>query len=78
VSPSLLQDIRKFIALCPSDFRINTEVTYLLVGWRPPAIAFYRLNDGIKIIKCDVSSVTLSSHSNAEITSRPLTIWVLH
>jgi hypothetical protein len=61
-----------------SDFRINTEVTYLLVGWRPPAIAFYRLNDGIKIVKCYVPAFTLSSHADTEITSRPLAIWVLH
>jgi len=78
VLPSLLQNIGNFIVLRPSDFGIDSEVTYLVVGWRPTTATFYSFDDGIKIVERYVPTLTLCSHSDTEITSRPLSIRVFY
>jgi len=61
-----------------SGFGVDSEVAYFVVGWRPTTAVFYRLNDGIKIVECYVPALSLCSHSDTEITSRPLSIRVFY
>jgi hypothetical protein len=63
--------------LGPSNLWINTEVTNLVVGWGLTTVAFHRLDDGVKIVECDIPTLALCSHPDAEVTSRPLTIRIL-
>jgi hypothetical protein len=61
-----------------SDFGIDLKVAYFVVGRMPTTVPFYGLNNGIKIIECGISTPPLYSHSNTDITSRPLAVRILH
>lgn len=73
----LLQDIGEFIVLRSGDLGVNTKVTNLVVGWGMTTVSFDSLDDGVEIVECSIPSLALSSHPNAEITSRPRSVWVL-
>jgi len=76
-SQLLLQDPGELVALGSSDFGIDTEVANLVVGWRMITVAFYRFNDGGRIVECSVPALASYSHSGTEITSRPPTVRML-
>lgn len=61
----------------PARFGIDAEVTDLLVGWRVTTVARYRLDDVVEGVERGTPAVTLGSHPETEVTSRPLPVRVL-
>jgi hypothetical protein len=60
--------------LRPGTFGIDTEVADLLVGRRVTAVAFDRCDDSIEIVERCIPTLTLCSHPDTQITSRPLPV----
>ncbi len=62
----------------PSHLGINTKIANLVVRWRVTAVTLDSLDDGVEIIECGTPALALHSHTDTEITSRPLSIRIFH
>jgi len=63
--------------LCPSYLGIDTQFAEFVVGRGPSPVTVNRLDHGVEIDECDVPTLALRSHSGAEVSSRPLPVWIL-
>jgi hypothetical protein len=63
--------------LCSSDFWIDPEIAYLVVGRCTTSIAFDCLDHGVEIVERGTPTLSLRSYTDAEIASRPLSVRIL-